>query len=162
MNTCIARSAAGAKTELMRPLFPDGFWALDVHVDDFFLAMNWRAGDGFLLTSRSTHGYGEGADEVYRDFSDALPRVLHLIQNKLETVPSYPVRMKELREERGVSQAESAEWMGVQQAAVSKLESREDTHLGTLSNSVRSLGGRLVLKAVFPDREQEVHLTATS
>jgi DNA-binding XRE family transcriptional regulator len=159
LDACVKRSLPSVRTELLRPLRPDGVWGLDVRSDDYFIAVDWRETVGFMLTSDAEHGYGEGADEVYREFPVALSRVLHLIENKLETVPPHPIRIKELRESLGQSQTDVACRMGVQQAAVSKLESREDSHLGTLFNYVEALGGRLVLKAVFPDREHEIHLT---
>jgi hypothetical protein len=71
---------------------------MDIRLADYHLSVEWRERDGFALTADEEHGFGEGADEVYPDLSGALPRIIHLVQNRLETVPPYPVRIKELRE----------------------------------------------------------------
>ncbi len=63
------------------------------------------------------------------------------------------VGLRGLRELNGLSQTELAERLGVQQAAVSKVERRQDFHLDTLSAIVRALGGTLELKIKFPGGE---------
>lgn len=88
----------------------------------------------------------------------------------------------ELRRERGVTQTELAEHLGVSQAAVSKIEvaagkavegeaavSREpeglSLQLGTLAGYIEALGGHLELHAVFsgdPDRESDVAVAVAS
>ena len=47
--------------------------------------------------------------------------------------------------------------MKVEQAAVSKLERREDMYVSTLRDYVKALGGELKLVASFPDAEIQVH-----
>jgi transcriptional regulator with XRE-family HTH domain len=76
-------------------------------------------------------------------------------------VPPYTVRIKELRQKLKLSQEEVALRMGVNQAAVSKLEGREDTHVGTLQNYIRALGGRLVMRAAFDELDKEIELVGT-
>ena len=66
------------------------------------------------------------------------------------------LRLGQLREERGATQVEVGQTMGVSQANVSRLEHRDDLYLSTLQGYVEALGGKLVLLAVFPDQTIEV------
>ena len=63
------------------------------------------------------------------------------------------LQLAELRQARSKTQVEVAEAMASQQAAVSKLERREDMYLSTLRQYVEALGGELKLVASFPDAE---------
>ena len=47
--------------------------------------------------------------------------------------------------------------LNVEQAAISKLENREDMYVSTLREYIRALGGELQLVAKFPDAEIKVH-----
>lgn len=62
-----------------------------------------------------------------------------------------------LRADRGVTQVQVAEGIGVTQARVSTLERQDDLYLSTLETYVQALGGTLSVQAVFPD--QTVDLT---
>ena len=44
---------------------------------------------------------------------------------------------------------------------MSKLESREDTHVATLSSYVQALGGKLIMKAVFADKSEVIDLVGS-
>jgi transcriptional regulator with XRE-family HTH domain len=61
------------------------------------------------------------------------------------------VRLGQLREARRMTQAQVAQALSSSQPNVSKLERREDLYLSTLSEYVEALGGRLEIRAVFPD-----------
>ncbi len=52
-------------------------------------------------------------------------------------------RLFELRKERGLSQTELAERLGVTQKRISAIERAEDLNLSTLERYVAALGGRL-------------------
>lgn len=41
--------------------------------------------------------------------------------------------------------------LGVNQAAISKLERRTDMYISTLSDFIKAMGGSLEIRAVFPD-----------
>ncbi len=56
--------------------------------------------------------------------------------------------LADLRESRGVTQAELADVLEVSQANVSRVEHKDDLYLSTLSKYVAALGGRLELTAV--------------
>lgn len=62
-----------------------------------------------------------------------------------------------LREARGVTQMEIAQAWDSTQSNVSRFEHAQDTYLSTLMRYVAALGGRLEMRAVFPD--QVVDLT---
>ena len=67
------------------------------------------------------------------------------------------MQLQELRKSRQVTQVEVAKAMNVEQAAVSKLERREDMYVSTLREYVKALGGELRLVASFPDADIQVH-----
>ena len=67
------------------------------------------------------------------------------------------MQLQALRMARKVTQLEVAKAMNVEQAAVSKLERREDMYVSTLREYVKALGGELKLVASFPDAEIQVH-----
>ncbi|MEB2320089.1 MAG: helix-turn-helix transcriptional regulator [Pseudomonadota bacterium] len=67
------------------------------------------------------------------------------------------MQLQELRKSRKMTQVEVARAMSVEQAAVSKLERRDDMYLSTLRDYIRALGGELKLVASFPDADIEVH-----
>ncbi|WP_180937544.1 helix-turn-helix domain-containing protein [Herbaspirillum seropedicae] len=61
------------------------------------------------------------------------------------------IKLRELRKSLCITQASLARNLRVQQAAISKMESRDDLLLSSLIEFVRGLGGHLVLTASFPD-----------
>jgi transcriptional regulator with XRE-family HTH domain len=67
------------------------------------------------------------------------------------------MQLQELRKSRDVTQVDVAKGMKIEQAAVSKLEHREDMYVSTLRDYVKALGGELKLVASFPDAEIQVH-----
>ena len=61
------------------------------------------------------------------------------------------LELQALRKSRQVTQVDLAKAMQVDQAAVSKLEHRDDMYISTLRSYVQALGGELKLVASFPD-----------
>lgn len=61
------------------------------------------------------------------------------------------IRLDRLREARQITQQQLAQKLGVTQANVSRLESRDDMHLSTLRDFVQAMGGQLEIYATFPD-----------
>jgi DNA-directed RNA polymerase sigma subunit (sigma70/sigma32) len=59
--------------------------------------------------------------------------------------------LRALRETRQQSQKQIAERLGVEQAAVSKMERRADMYISTLRDAIRAMGGELDIVARFPD-----------
>lgn len=67
------------------------------------------------------------------------------------------MQLQELRKARQITQVQVAKAMEVEQAAVSKLERREDMYVSTLRQYVHALGGELKLIASFPDADIQLH-----
>lgn len=60
------------------------------------------------------------------------------------------MRVHEIRSLRGLTQAQVAESLGVNQTGVSKIEQRDDILVSTLARLVEALGGELQIHARFP------------
>jgi len=69
-----------------------------------------------------------------------------------QSLASMP--LDEIRKARQMTQAKLADALGVNQGEVSKIEHRTDIYLSTLAGYVEALGGKLEIRAVFPDRER--------
>jgi DNA-binding XRE family transcriptional regulator len=63
------------------------------------------------------------------------------------------LNLREVRESVARSQAQVAETLGVEQAAVSRLERRTDMYVSTLRKLIRAMGGELEVIARFPGRK---------
>jgi DNA-binding XRE family transcriptional regulator len=61
------------------------------------------------------------------------------------------VALAALRAERGLTQTQVADALGVTQANVSRIEHEEDLYLSTLRGYLAALGAELEVNAVFPD-----------
>lgn len=59
--------------------------------------------------------------------------------------------LDELRAARELTQTQLAKLMGVEQAAVSKMERRTDMYISTLQTAIKAMGGDLEIRAVFPN-----------
>lgn len=92
----------------------------------------------------------------FRELLDAMPanRREKVSQRVRETIAAMP--LEELRKAREMTQAKLAQSLGVNQGEISKIEHRTDLYLSTLSDYVEALGGRLEIRAVFPDREVRI------
>ena len=64
--------------------------------------------------------------------------------------------LDELREAREMTQVHLAKILGVNQAAVSKLERRADMYVSTLQDFVKAMGGELKITARFPEGTVEI------
>lgn len=60
------------------------------------------------------------------------------------------------RRQRGLTQKQLSERLGISQSDVSKLERRGDQRVSTLRAYVEATGGRLQLKAIYPDAEMDL------
>lgn len=84
---------------------------------------------------------------------DRRARMEKRVQRTLELM-----ELHELRRARKLSQQQLAAGLGTVQSEVSKIENRTDMHISTLSNYVKAMGGRLELRAVFPDATLNLEL----
>lgn len=64
--------------------------------------------------------------------------------------------LDELREARDLTQQHLASLLGINQAAVSKMERRADMYISTLHSMIRAMGGSLKIEAVFPEGRVEI------
>lgn len=92
----------------------------------------------------------------FRELLDAMPadRRNKINERVRNTIASMP--LDELRKARKMTQVKLAESLGVNQGEISKIEHRTDLYLSTLNEYVEALGGRLEIRAVFPDREVRI------
>lgn len=159
MQRFLLKAFSKARITLDEPIVKNGVWSLNVFLPDYHLAVAWQTKKGFGLVSDDSHGYGEGADEIYEDLESALPRVIQLLSERLVTVPPPAVKLKDLREELGLSQEEVARRLGKKQASISRAEARSDYHVSTLKEIAEAMGAKLIVKMVFPDAtERELKL----
>jgi DNA-binding transcriptional regulator YiaG len=61
--------------------------------------------------------------------------------------------LQELRQARQLTQQELAGMLGINQAALSKMENQDDIRVSTLRKLLSGMGGRLKLVAEFPEGE---------
>lgn len=69
---------------------------------------------------------------------------------------SRVMTLYQLREARSLTQVNLAKVLNVNQGAVSRLEKRADMYVSTLRNFIQAMGGRLQVKAIFPEGEVEI------
>lgn len=78
-------------------------------------------------------------------------RIAKRVQESLASMP-----LEEIRKARQMTQAKLAEMLGVNQGEISKIEHRADIYISTLAGYVEALGGKLEIRAIFPDREMRI------
>lgn len=64
--------------------------------------------------------------------------------------------LDELRAARAITQENLAEVLGVTQATVSKIERRADMYVSTLGRFIQAMGGKLDIRAIFPEGEVKI------
>src|SRR5215218_2379438 len=67
-------------------------------------------------------------------------------------------RLRDLREARGLTQAEVADRLEIRQVSVSRLESRSDVRVSTLRSVIEAMGGRMEIRALFADAEYIIEI----
>ncbi|OJW05628.1 MAG: hypothetical protein BGO49_22170 [Planctomycetales bacterium 71-10] len=96
------------------------------------------------------------------DFLASLPEDEQAeIRGRAAELLAEEATLRQLREAREQSQKDLAEKLGVNQAAVSKLERRSDLYLSTLRGYVEAIGGELEIVARFPDRAVRIDLLSS-
>ena len=92
----------------------------------------------------------------FRELVKAMPaerqqKIANRVRQSLASMP-----LEEIRKARQMTQAKLADELGVNQGEVSKIEHRTDIYLSTLAGYVEALGGKLEIRAIFPDREMRI------
>ena len=101
--------------------------------------------------------YGLGPNEIYRNKDKLYKRI-----NMLFLEQKLHLKLKELREIKGISQSELGDLLGQKQGSISKIESREnDVLFKTLCMMVEALGGTLEIKAHFDDFDVPLDLSCS-
>lgn len=62
----------------------------------------------------------------------------------------------ELRNARELTKLQLVEIMGLQESEISNVEHHSDVSIGALAEYIEALGGRLEIRAVFPDRQMVI------
>ena len=63
------------------------------------------------------------------------------------------VTLRQLRKKQKFTQEDMAQYLGIKQENVSRLERRNNIHLSTLKDYIHALGGKLHLIVEFPNQE---------
>lgn len=136
-----------------------GNWWLECSNGKRHVTVEWRAGRGFGVSDPDVEpGYGEGPEEVFRDSRLAVRRLAQWLRgNGDERLPW----LRQLREVHGISQVELAERLNVNQAAVSRMENRDDWKVATLLAVVEAMGGKVQVVAHFKNCDIPVRLPGT-
>jgi transcriptional regulator with XRE-family HTH domain len=96
-----------------------------------------------------------------RKFKELYDKLPSEVRGRVEQrVAEYKAEMalEDLRRARNLTQVDLAKKLGIAQGAISKIEKREDMHVGTLRKHIEAMGGSLKLHAVFPDADVSVRL----
>jgi len=129
---------------------------VDVSLGKKRQTVEYRPGKGFGLFHDNT-GYGEGPSEVYRTPERAALRLAQLLTATGRSKVT-DVGLKTLRELYGQSQETVAKKAGIKQPAISRFEQRGEVKLGTLEATIKALGGKLEMRAHFPDADIPISL----
>jgi transcriptional regulator with XRE-family HTH domain len=134
-----------ARTRIERGGEKLGNWWIDFPQKPW-VAVEWRPGQGFGLTAGDHIAFGEGPAEIFRTAERAAHRVIQLRRRE-----SNPSGLRAIRELYEITQEEIAEKLNKGQAAISRLETRRDFKIATIGKFIAALGGRIEVRAIFPD-----------
>lgn len=84
------------------------------------------------------------------------PKERAAIRRSARGIASHHMALRELRQTRLQTQVAMARRLGVKQVSISRLESRADPRLSTLTKYIDAMGGRLHLVVEFPEQEPVV------
>lgn len=158
LRDLVAERFSTATFVLDAPDEPDGFWWLDIYLDEYHVAVEWRPSQGFGVSTPSNDDYGPGADEICQSVTSAFARIRELVLSQTSTRKTVDLPLRKLRESLQLTQSELARRLEINQATLSRMERRSDMFIGTLRNLVEALGGSLELTARFPEATVRIHL----
>lgn len=133
------------------------YW-VDVSMGKKRHTLEYRPGRGFGLFHEDA-GYGEGPAEIYRTAERAARRVAQLMAGN--NGKAAHLGLKDIRELYEHSQVALAKKAGVKQPAISRFEQRGEVKLSTLAATIKALGGKLEVRAHFPDADVPISLPTT-
>lgn len=82
-----------------------------------------------------------------------MPKERATIRRTAAGIAKRHLALRELRQARNRTQVSMAKRLGVKQVSISRLESREDPRLSTLTRYIDAMGGQLHLIVEFPEHE---------
>jgi transcriptional regulator with XRE-family HTH domain len=92
---------------------------------------------------------GRNLDDIIKSLSaDRQAKITDLSNKKIEEMLAHAATLTDFRKAVGKTQAEVAKQLGINQNAVSQLETRTDTYVSTLRRYLKSLGMKLELSVV--------------
>jgi DNA-binding XRE family transcriptional regulator len=127
----------------------DGDWWFDARVSGKLLTVFWSPKSGFGFSTQDEIGFGEKPNEIYVSAEMAALRFAQLL-NGAEAGKRPSLGIAELRELFGITQTELAKRVGVEQAAISRVEGRDNLELNTLRSLVEAMGLRLSVQVLAP------------
>jgi hypothetical protein len=142
----VARRLPGSHVKVDEPEHAGGAHWLDVTIGKKRRTLEYRPEKGFGLFQEKA-GYGEGPEEIYRTPERAAQRLAQWVA----AGRGRTMGLKDLRELYGHSQVTLAKKAGVKQPAISRFEQRGEVKLSTLEATIKALGGKLEVRAHFPD-----------
>lgn len=90
---------------------------------------------------------------THKDVMASLPKKRRkAVENRAAEIFAEEMTLQQLRKARDRSQEATAEALGLKQAAVSRLENRDNMRISTLREYVQALGGELEFYARFKER----------
>lgn len=96
---------------------------------------------------------------THKEFMATLPKKRRkAITARTAEIMAEEMTLQELRRALDRSQEATAEALGLKQAAISRLENRDDMRISTLREYVEALGGDLEVYARFQEPNKKVHL----
>lgn len=96
---------------------------------------------------------------THKEFVATLPKKRRkAITARAAEIMAEEMTLQELRRALDRSQEATAEALGLKQAAISRLENRDDMRISTLRDYVEALGGDLEVYARFQEPNRKVHL----
>jgi len=149
----VANRFPDINAEIDAPAEETGVWHLDLRPSggSTWIVVEWKPELGFGVSTPALDEYGTKPDELYQNAEGAFDRVAELILANGRTEPAAAVQLAKLRKARKLSQAELARRVGIKQAAIARIEGRNDILLSTLWRVISALGGKLSIRAEFPD-----------
>lgn len=142
---------------------PNGFQFLNLLLGDFEVAVEWKSESGFGISSFSEDSLPlDGMFGTPSEWCKTEDSAFHLVASLVcdhRITRLRPMKISDIRQERGMSQEEVSSELSIKQATYSKLERRDDVKVSSLRRVVEAMGGKLVIQAVFEDTRDVRELT---
>ena len=92
------------------------------------------------------------SQELQAEFDKLSTTQKQQVDARYQELRAEYLTLQQLRQLKNVTQKDLAVLLGIEQANVSRMESRKDMKLSTLSEYIEALGGTLQINAVFSDQ----------